>query len=238
MRVKEKFFVDDAYLNGYARLCGSNATLVYLCLCRHADRHQESFPSVEGMAEKLAISRDSVMRGIKMLVSWGIVTKEKERRKDKTWLNNRYVLLDKSVWKPKPSSTQQLGAKSQNNHSQVANQGVSQVAVSDTKDTHRTKDTHIRIATNVAPAVFSLKEEIEKLYESPRRDLNLIGWYFEKRKPDIRSKEQFASALTRHLRAAKQLSPFTDEQLGRAHRYVETEYPEWTLETITKKLSK
>lgn len=86
--------------------------------------------------------------------------------------------------------------------------------------------------------VFSLKNEIQKLYESPRRDLNLIGWYFEKRQPDIRTKGQLQSALRRHLRAAKELSPFTDDQLGKAWRYVASEYPEWTLETLLKKLVK
>jgi len=68
LRNKQHFIVDDAYLNGYAKLCGPNATLVYLCLCRHADRHQESFPSVQLMAGKTGISRDSVMRGIKKLL--------------------------------------------------------------------------------------------------------------------------------------------------------------------------
>src|SRR3954451_15405663 len=114
LRNKQHFIVDDAYLNGYAKLCGPNATLVYLCLCRHADRHQESFPSVQLMAEKTGISRDSVMRGIKKLIEWNIIGKERERRQDAKWLNNRYILLDKTVWKQKPSSTEQLGAKSQN----------------------------------------------------------------------------------------------------------------------------
>lgn len=142
-RKKEMFKVDDEYLNGYARLCGTNATLVYLCLCRHADRNQESFPSVEMMAEKTNISRQSVMRGIKKLIQWNIISKERERRKDATWLNNRYTLLDKSVWKSKPSTTELHGrAKYQMGPSQVPNGGVSQVPQGDTKVTHR-KVAHI-----------------------------------------------------------------------------------------------
>lgn len=146
-RRKEMFRVDDAYLNGYARLCGMNATGVYLCLCRHSDRNQESFPSVLIMAEKLGISRDSVMRGIKKLIEWNIIAKERERREDATWLHNRYTLLDRSVWKPKPSSSQLLGHPSSKlGGSQVANEAQSQVAHSDLKDTHskgtHKKDTH------------------------------------------------------------------------------------------------
>lgn len=159
MRSKSKFFVDDEYLNGYAKLCGPNATMVYLCLCRHSDRHQESFPSVESMATKTGISRDSVMRGIKILVDWNIISKERERREDAKWLNNRYVLLDKSVWKPKPSSTQQHGEPSRKS-------GQSQVAVSDTKDTHR-KDTHT--SENSFSDVVIVKDEEEKPSKPDRR---------------------------------------------------------------------
>lgn len=141
-RNKAMFRVDDEYLNGYSKLCGVNATLVYLCLCRHADRHQESFPSVLLMAEKTGISRDSVMRGIKSLISWNIISKERERKANAKWLNNRYILLDKSVWKPKPSSCEQLGSQVANGGEPSRTQNESQVAVSDTKDTHK-KVTHI-----------------------------------------------------------------------------------------------
>lgn len=147
-RKKEMFRVDDEYLNGYSKLCGTNATLVYLCLCRHADRNQESFPSVNGMAEKLGIGRMSVIRGISTLIDWNIISKIRERRKDATWLNNRYILLDKSVWNPKPSTTQGHGvSKYQIETIQVPNEGGSQVPHVDTKVTHKkethTKETHL-----------------------------------------------------------------------------------------------
>jgi len=165
-RNKSMFRMDDEYLNGYARLCGTNATLVYLCLCRHADRHQESYPSVHTIAEKIGISRDSVMRGIKSLIEWNIITKERERKADARWLNNRYTLLDKSVWNPKPSSTQQHGAKSQIEASQVANQGKSQVAHSDTKDTHNTKDTHTKDIPEHSSGGSQFSKEINFLIEA------------------------------------------------------------------------
>lgn len=179
MRSKEKFFIHDEYLNGYARLCGANATLVYLCLCRHADRHQESFPSVQMMAEKLNLSRDSVMRGIKALIQWNIISKERERKADKTWLNNRYVLLDKSVWKSKPSSSEQHGGI------QVANQGKSQVAVSDTKDTHRIKDTH----KTAAPSAGTLGNEVINLF----KDINPSYQQLFKRKQQHEAAERLVT---------------------------------------------
>lgn len=236
-RNKQMFRVDDEYLNGYAKLCGVNATLVYLCLCRHADRYQESFPSVTLMAEKTGVSRDSVIRGIKMLIEWNIISKERERKENAQWLNNRYVLLDKSVWKNKPSSTQQHGSQVAHSVEPSRNDGQNQVAHSDTKVTHK-KDTHIKIATqSVAP--FSLEEEIKKLDDNPRRDLNIIAMYFEERNLDIKTAAQFNVTLKRHIRAAQQLKPFTDDQIQKAVRIAKKEYPEiWTVETLVKIVTK
>lgn len=85
---------------------------------------------------------------------------------------------------------------------------------------------------------FSLVTEIKKLDDSPRRDLNIISFYLEKRKPDIRSKEQLAQAIKRHVRAANSLKSFTDEQIVEGARKAKAMTAEWTLETILKILTK
>jgi len=94
MRHKEKFEIDDWYLNGYAKKCGIYATGVYLSLCRHVDKDQECWPSLKKIAEELNISIPMVQRGIKILEKYHIILKERMGKK----LNNRYVLLDKSEW--------------------------------------------------------------------------------------------------------------------------------------------
>jgi hypothetical protein len=83
-RSKEKFQMDDAYLNGYARLCGIYATGVYVSLCRHADKDQYCFPSFKLSAEELAISEKSVQRGIAELVQWNIIEVAREKKADDT----------------------------------------------------------------------------------------------------------------------------------------------------------
>ena len=140
LRQKEKFVVDDEYLNGYARLCGWNGTIVYMSLCRHADKDQFSFPSIKLMSEQHSVSTDSIKRGIKKLEEWGIVIVSKKERSNKgTWLCNGYTLTDKSQWKPKPD---------QGAHSHMAesvepecSQPDSQSAHSTTKETHREGNT-------------------------------------------------------------------------------------------------
>lgn len=86
---------------------------------------------------------------------------------------------------------------------------------------------------------FNLKNEIKKLEENKRRDLNIIAFYLERRKPDIQNKAQLQVVLRRHLKPARDLKPFTDEQILKACKLAEKEYPKfWTLETLVKILTK
>ena len=101
-RTKEKFLIDDTYLNGYARLCGIYATGVYISLCRHVNKDQYCFPSFKLMANELSISFSSVQRAISTLAEWNIINVSREKRVDGTWKNHAYTLLDKSIWKQKP----------------------------------------------------------------------------------------------------------------------------------------
>jgi biotin operon repressor len=98
LRRKEKFFVDDLYLNGYAKKCGIYATGVYLSLCRHANKEQKCYPSQSKMGEELHISTKQVSRSIKKLEELNIIKKIRVGKK----LNNRYLLLDKSEWTDSP----------------------------------------------------------------------------------------------------------------------------------------
>jgi hypothetical protein len=100
LRKKDQFKIDDAYLNGYARVCKPVATAVYNSLCRHAEFNtQKAFPSQELIAFQHDISTDSVGRAIKKLAEFKIIFIEKERKGGK-FMNCIYTLLDKSEWKP------------------------------------------------------------------------------------------------------------------------------------------
>lgn len=103
LRHKEKLMIDDLYLNGYAKYCGHEATLVYLSLCRHANFYtQQAFPSKKKIEEELAISRRKVNRGIKQLKEWNIISVNQVKDKKGRFSHNLYTLLDKSEWKNKP----------------------------------------------------------------------------------------------------------------------------------------
>lgn len=102
-----------------------------------------------------------------------------------------------------------------------------------TKETIQKKDSDVP-----SLEVFTLKEAIKKMEDSPRRDINIIALFLERKKPDIRSSEQLSTAIKRHLRAAKLLSPFTNNQILEAIPKAERLTIEWTLETLTKVLTK
>lgn len=95
LREKDKFVVDDKFLNGYARFLGIYAVGVYVCLCRHADKDQKTYPAINKIAEELDISRNKVIEAIKCLEFWKIIKKKRVGLK----LTNRYYLLKKSLWK-------------------------------------------------------------------------------------------------------------------------------------------
>ena len=142
IRKKEQYVMDDAYYNGYAKICGPWASLVYLALCRHADIYRQTcFPSISLIADNLRISGRQVMRGLRILEEHNIIRRERTLGK-----GNRYWLIDKKHWK-KTSAPQ----------SPVTNSHPCQTVTSDSlshtsdyqspepvTDSH-TKDSHIRI---------------------------------------------------------------------------------------------
>ena len=100
LRKKDQFKIDDAYLNGYARVCKPVTTAVYNSLCRHAEfNSQRAFPSQKLIAYQHSISAKAVSRAIKKLASYRIILIETERVKGR-FTNYVYTLLDKSEWKP------------------------------------------------------------------------------------------------------------------------------------------
>ena len=167
-RRKEKFLMDDEYLNGQARICGWQASLVYMSLCRHANKEQESFPSIKLMSEELSISRPTVIKGLKNLERFNVIQIKKTRTKDGRWLNNTYILTDRSEWIKSQVNDVDLAAKSTRVKSQVNDVDSVQVNDVDTKETHITRK-HIEGNTyNIAKQGFAGNEinELMALFKS------------------------------------------------------------------------
>ncbi len=92
-RDKGFFMVDDRYLNGWIKICGRTAAVVYFVLCRHANTEQSCWPHIETIAEKVGASERTIKRAIRKLASHKIIAIG--RKSDGS---NYYDLLDKSCW--------------------------------------------------------------------------------------------------------------------------------------------
>ena len=168
MRIKEKWFQDDAYLNGYAKHCGWKATICYDSLCRHANKGQESFPSIERMGEEHGVSRNTIARGIKTLTEWNVIKKNQKQSKSGQFLYNTYVLVDKSGWKPSPCTGLRHRHPVQDTPSPCG--GVYRNPVVSTKVLY-SKDTHRRIESELSP-----EEKKNKTDKEIRSIREKFGW--------------------------------------------------------------
>lgn len=241
VRKRDQYKLDDAYLNGYAKYCGAFATLVYNSLARHADFNtQECWPSIDLIAEQHGISKPSVIKGLKALEKWGIIKTVREKdEKTKRQKNNTYLLIDKSDWIPRDTRVNDIDTESRvNNRTEPGQRGIkSRVNEVDCKD-NTLKDNTLKESAALPQWPFELKEELEKMKNDKQRHIQMIGEYLEEKKVPIETKQQLAHAIKRHVRAARQLADFSDARIEWASAKASRDYPEWTLETLIKILTR
>lgn len=228
LRKKEKFIIDDEYLNGYAKICGIYATGAYISLCRHADKNQKAFPSIQRIADELAVSDSSIKRGLNKLEKHGIILRERKGK----MLTNRYYLLDKSEWSKEPikksdSSVRPIREFTKTHHTVPADLSIERK--------HNRKETQKKGMSPKATG-WQLEEEIEKLITDSRRHIQIIGLWIKERDLRPGNTEQMESLIKRNLRPARILNGFDDEEIKETIQVVKnTDYlHKFTLETIAK----
>ncbi len=94
------------------------------------------------------------------------------------------------------------------------------------------------IASATPPLPFSFDKYLEAMHSHKNRHVQIIAFYFQEKKLKFDNKPQVETAIRRHLRAAKSLVPFSDAQLVEASKKAAKEYPEYTLETLAKILTR
>lgn len=106
-------------------------------------------------------------------------------------------------------------------------------------DTKKEKESNKDIAETSSAEAFSLKEELTKMMENPRREIKIIAWFINKKDIPLKNKQQVSTTISRHVIAAKALIPFDAKQIASAAFQAERDMPQkWTLETILKYLTK
>lgn len=241
IRTKEKFLVDDAYLNGYARLLGPYVSAVYLSLCRHANKEQECWPGQTKIAEEWDISERMVRKCIKALKEANVIQVIKERTEKGQWLNNVYILLDKSQWAHPEVLPCRWHPEAQygttQRHSEAKTRGTP-VPIKEThnKETHM-KETHNKDIAEQSSA-FVWDDYLKAMLADKQRHIRIIGLYWREKKFSFENRQQVRAALKRELKAAKELEGYNDRQLVLCMRWL-ADYAErkgfiWKLETVAK----
>lgn len=166
-RNKGWFYMDNDYLNGYAKHFGAIGTAIYVSLCRHANGEQKCYPSQKLIAEELNIGERTVRNYLNLFIKHQLITVEKIRKSGR-WLNNVYTLLDKDEW-TSPKATVADGTKGSRQHSPKANDDSNQRHVVPTKETNR-KNTNIkeRKIKSSEERINPIKKEIETMVASFR----------------------------------------------------------------------
>lgn len=89
------------------------------------------------------------------------------------------------------------------------------------------------------PKPFDFKVYLKDLENNSRRDINVIGHFFEAKGLTFTSRETANAALKRHLRPAKEVAKFTDSEIVSATEEARKQYPEmWTVDTLLKILTR
>lgn len=171
-RNKGFFVLDDVYLNGYAKHLGTTASMVYISLCRHADKKQKSFPSQELIAEELGVHERTVMRKIATLKKWKLISVKKVKNKSGKWLNNTYFLLDKSEWIKPPTQNIQVDKKTKTTYIKDTQPPTQNIHI---KDTHK-KDTHNNI---IADTQQFPQKAFKRLKTDKQKPVHRLGYYLE-----------------------------------------------------------
>ena len=87
-------------------------------------------------------------------------------------------------------------------------------------------------------SAFVWKEWLNELHNSDRRDLQVIALFFDEKKLSFDTKQKADSALRRHLKPAKEVSKFDDDEILKAIDKLKRDFPAYTIETIYKTLTK
>jgi GntR family transcriptional regulator len=109
IREQPFLWMDNRIVDVYAKKIGPLAFVVYAKLCRHTNKGQEAWPSIETIADETGISIASVKRALLKLKKHKLVKVSRVRLSSGEYTRNVYSLLSL----PSPQLTQSSGFDSQ-----------------------------------------------------------------------------------------------------------------------------
>jgi len=241
----ENYWQYPKALNGYwSQLNGSEQKVLDYIL-RHTWGYQKTCDKISlsqfknGIKKKngeyfdrgTGIKQDStILKAIKMLEKIGFIECVQIARKTK------FIKL-RPLYKLQESSVKNTGVATVKNTDTIYTDTINKLTITASK----------KLAARPLKrklddkSEMSLREFIEWCRKSSQRHINIIGEYADQKQlSDYNTKGQWTSFIKRNLRASRQLSPYTDDQLSKAMKRLNRAKNEqgyikkWTLETLAK----
>lgn len=235
-RTENRFYIDNEFLNGYAKRVGWQGQCVYPALCRH-ERSGKAFPSIKHLAEELGISDSSVRRGVSNLKAHNIVQVE---RLGKT-LNNVYWLIDYKMWSKIPKS--EWSNRTITSRVSVPTEKVS-VLTERSECSHRTHNNTNRIILNKNNTnILSAKADEEPIRltntyiakEKQKHVRVILAYASMKGKEVFDNAKQLSSFISRNCRPAKSLDGYSKQRILETMKWLKSNADfKWTLESVGK----
>lgn len=232
-RKQEWFWLDDSYLNGYARILGPYISMVYIALCRYVDKNQKCYPKQSTIAEEIGISAPTVNEAIKVLEFFRII---KKVRIGKT-ATNRYYLLDKRNWR-KDFEVILNSLKSPDfklfkiTTKTLLIQNLNSLKSNRKEDIKRRK-TYNNMSDKSDE--WNFNNYLKEMKSDKRRHIQVIALYWAYKEYKFNNKLQAEAALKREFRPARALIGYSDDRITETMDYLESETDiKWTLETVHK----
>lgn len=162
------FKVDNIFIDTYAKELGHIASIIYISIKRHANREDASWPSYKLISEELGISERTVIRHIGELEKYGLIYKDKNRRKGQ-WDHNVYYITERESWlTPDDFESNSMT----NSHKPNDNNDKSYTIKSHTKKTN-IKKTYIKNTKEEGKHSLRENENINKIKAEIRESLKI-----------------------------------------------------------------
>ncbi len=238
LRKKDQFKIDDKYLNGYSKYLGLSTLAVYASLSRHSEYHtQSSFPSEKLIADEHSITERSVRLAIRKLKLLNIIKVERERTAKGKWLNNIYILIDKSEWK-EPEEIKALWVSRGNKRHKPEEikdktRGTDAPIKDNTVEGYNIKDNTSIVGQ--ADKEWNFENKLNELLKDKRRDLQIIALYWQFKDINFFNYKQWQAGLRRELKPAQNLTGYSNDELSYVMDWLsENANFKWSLETLHK----
>jgi len=232
-RDKGWYFTDDKFLNGYAKFVGIYAVGVYGSICRHANKNQKSWPSIQKICKELDIGKNSVIEAIKRLEFWNIVNKVRIGKQ----CTNRYILTKKTGWK----KISEVYLKEYSEVCHINFKGLSDKLHEFATQTsivrkHNSKETQKKgIVASSNGEDYSFNNHLSLLLKDKQKHIRIIAVYWQLKGFKMPTKKATDRALKRDLRAASNLTGYSIERIKEVIVFLRDNYDfKYTLESVFK----